>query len=48
MLNNLVKIKLKRANSRIKFVSQEFKNMIKYMKSLLTFSYVIFSEFLAK
>ena len=42
MLSNLVKIKLKRAKNRIKFVSQEIKNMIKYMQSLLEFSYVTF------
>ena len=39
---DLVKIKPKHANNKIKLLSQEIKNTTKYLQSLLTFSYVLF------
>ena len=38
-INELVKMKSKHANSKIKFLLREIKNTIKYLQSLLTFSY---------
>ena len=46
-VSNLVKIKPKHANSKIKFLLWEIIST-KYLQSLLTFSYVFFLEFLAK
>ena len=41
-VSDLVKIKPKHANGKIKFLSWEIKNTAKYLQSLLTFSYVFF------
>ena len=37
--SNLIKIKPKRANGRVKFLSREIESTTKYLQSLLTFSY---------
>ena len=47
-VSDLVKTYPKHVNSKIKCLSQEIKNAAKYLQYLLAFSYVFFSEFLAK
>ena len=47
-LSNLIKIKLKHVNGKRKFPSQEINNTTIYLQYLLTYSYVLFSDFLAR
>lgn len=47
MLSDLVKIRPKHADGKIKFLSKEIKNTTKYLKSLLAFP-SMFHEFLAR
>ena len=42
ILHNLVKIKLKHANGKIKFFPREIKNTNKFFQSFLKFSYAFF------
>ena len=41
-VGDLVRIKPKHANGKLKCLSQEIKNTTKYLQSLLTFSYMFF------
>ena len=47
-VSDLLKINLKHANSKIKYFSQEIKNVTKYLQSWLIFFTCFFSEFLAR